>query len=158
MEAFLQDQLGDYGDSGCKDISEDSLTMYHYALIDSPEKMLAKKYLDMDETIIRTKLRQICWNCFNFFDRNVSLTSHVEWCHNQAGQIYQLPEEGDVVSYIPKNKACPIPYIFFYDFETLQVKSITYFCSYYNLTLYVGNAEQQVFLRTLRNRSVQTQN
>ena len=109
--------LGDYGDSG-SDKFRSICTMQrsmHYAPISDIGKLFAKRFDGC------TKPAHFCFNCFMRFQHEDALNSHVTWCHTHEGQIYRVPKEGAQITFEPKRKDFKLGYVFFFDFETLQV-------------------------------------
>lgn len=91
----------------------------HYALIADMNRFLAKNSFYNNR--LYRKNRELCYNCLITYMSKSALERHVEWCHQEKGQRYVLPEPGDVVKYKRGEKESKIGYIFFFDFETLQL-------------------------------------
>ena len=56
------------------------------------------------------------------FQSEAALLSHVSYCHSETGQVYEVPKPNAVVAFEPRRKSFKLGYMFFFDFETLQVR------------------------------------
>ena len=93
----------------------------HYALIPDIQDVLSKRRKS-ETGHYYTMKRFLCFNCFTSFFTRDALQNHVEWCHKEKGQKIALPKSGETIRYEPKAKEFELGYIFFYDFESMQVK------------------------------------
>ena len=97
----------------------------HYARVEDSRRLFAKRFLDPQTGKVRTSNVHVCWNCFNVFKRNSAYVNHVKYCHKQDGQVIQMPEKGEVVSFEAEEKTCAktfkSAYMLYFDFEALQI-------------------------------------
>lgn len=94
---------------------------YHYALLQEPEKFLGPKYTTPKGYSKKEKV-YFCFNCFNYFHREVTYKEHVAWCHLKSGQNHVYPDKGEFLKFEAHEKSNEVGYCVFYDFETRQVK------------------------------------
>ena len=66
--------------------------------------------------------KHFCMNCFNSFTRESTLRMHVAWCHEKNAQRLILPDQGDTIEFLPKNKSVLAPFCFVYDFECYMAR------------------------------------
>lgn len=123
-----QNTIQDYGDEGSAYLAtpEGMQAIMHYAPVFDASQLFAKRvsneeYGDGASTISHTRPRYHCFNCFMAVQSESALQAHVAYCHAENGQVYKVPKEGTYVSFEPKQKSFKLGYIFFFDFETLQV-------------------------------------
>ena len=124
-----QNTIHDYGDEGSAYLAspEGMQAVMHYAPVFDVSHLFAKRvsneeYGDGASTINHTRPRYHCFNCFMAVQSESALQAHVAYCHAESGQVYKVPNEGAYVSFEPKQKSFKLGYIFFFDFETLQVR------------------------------------
>ena len=100
---------------------EEGEPLLHYALIPDIQLVLRKR--KQSETGINYTMKKfLCFNCFTSFFSVDALVNHADWCHKEKGQKITLPKQDETVRYHPKSKEFEMGYIFFYDFESMQVK------------------------------------
>lgn len=125
LDPYVQLELNDFGDDASNPAQDHVPSVMHYALIEDLGRLLSKKYRGTGRgSWSCTKPGHFCYNCFQSFQRPESLTSHASWCHSEAGQLYCIPEPGSEVKFERRGKTFEHGFVFFFDFETLQV-SIT---------------------------------
>ena len=128
-----QDVLADYGDEGSKHLSTAAgmQAVMHYAPVFDVSRIFAKRITNAGfgfgaPVVTHTRPRYHCYNCFMAFQSFSALTSHTSYCHVESGQVYVVPEEGTVVEFQHRRKSFKLGFIFFFDFETLQVRRTAY--------------------------------
>lgn len=129
-QALHQDQLADYGDEASAHLAtpEGMQAVMHYAPVYDVSRMFARRVTnerfahEASATITHTRPRYHCYNCFNAFQSEAALLSHVSYCHSETGQVYEVPKPNAVVAFEPRRKSFKLGYMFFFDFETLQVR------------------------------------
>lgn len=125
-----QDQLADYGDEPSNYLSTVAgmQAVMHYAPVFDVARIFAKRVENAafgfggNPVVSHTRPRYHCFNCFMAFQSFTALESHTSYCHEQTGQVYVVPMKGMKVSFEPGRKNFKLGFIFFFDFETLQVR------------------------------------
>ena len=125
-----QDVLADYGDDASAVLStpQGMQAVMHYAPLFDVSRVFAKRvvaYGTAVQHVTHTRPRFHCFNCFMAFQSQSALEAHVVYCHNEKGQVYVVPEKGETIKFVRKRKSFKLGYIFFFDFETLQVRDLT---------------------------------
>lgn len=69
---------------------------------------------------VRKRNVHICFNCCNAMSTPEALKQHVQWCHKAGHQRIRYPEEGEKMEFKMGYKRSQVPFVIFYDFETLQ--------------------------------------
>lgn len=95
----------------------------HYALIPNLERVLNSASVKGKGEKRKSAPSNsfICYNCFTPFHRVSTLRAHVQWCHKESGQVWKLPDREERMTFQPGKREFEIGYVFFFDFETLQV-------------------------------------
>lgn len=97
---------------------EASQQLMHYICIEDVPDFFAKR------TGIKREWKReqyMCFNCFNGFGSKGTLRNHTAWCHLNENQRIIYPKKKHPVSFEPGFKACMVPFVIFYDFESLQI-------------------------------------
>lgn len=97
----------------------------HYALVRSPEKLFAKRFVSETGQVQKTSNVFLCYNCLNTQKTRGAHSKHVAYCHQNECQIVRMPSEGEVLSFEEKKKKATrvfkSAFMLFFDFESLQV-------------------------------------
>ena len=86
--------------------------------------------------------KHICWNCFNSMLSKEALENHISWCHLNGHQRIKYPHKGDNIHFVSGYKSSQVPFVIFYDFESLQ-KSVDKPCSCDDWTLTYTQASDE---------------
>lgn len=97
-----------------------ALPEMHYALVQDLSRLISTRTKSSSGHSYSQR-NHVCFNCLCTFVRRTALQAHVAWCHKEKSQNYVLPDPGSVVKYENAIKEIKIGYVFFFDFETLQV-------------------------------------
>ena len=84
----------------------------------------------------------VCFNCFNTFRSESALENHKSWCLLNQNQRIRYPSKGEKIQFQAGFKSSMVPFVIFYDFESLQ-KPTTKPCSCDELTLAYTNADDE---------------
>lgn len=110
------------GHTACKSGEESEVVPeLHYAYLENPDELLAPRKRHGDG-VVRKIPAYFCYNCFNYQLRKSSYELHVKWCHEETGQRVIIPSRGETVSFKSDKRMDKIPYMIFFDFETLNKK------------------------------------
>jgi len=91
----------------------------HYSLVEDIGPLI-KKSCKTKNGSSYTKQQHVCFNCFSLFSQKIHLIAHAKICWKDESQAYIIPEEGATLKFKSFAKSMKLPYIFFFDFETLQ--------------------------------------
>ena len=116
----LSGEEGDDDDGGGIIDVESSQELMHYICIEDQAAFFSKKVARKDGR--RQKRKQyMCFNCFNGCTTKRALTNHVKWCHLNQHQRIVYPKKNNLVQFRSGFKMSMVPFVIFYDFESLQL-------------------------------------
>jgi len=87
-----------------------------------------------------------CFNCFNSFLSRKALRNHKSWCLMNDNQRVEYPKTDTFVSFKSGYKASQVPFVIFYDFESLQTPVIKP-CSCDDDVMAYTNADDETRMR-----------
>lgn len=105
---------------------ETELNTMHYALVENPQRLFARRQQNVDGGIQRTSPVFVCWNCFNTFKRKSAYDEHTSFCHENDCIKIRMPPEGSSRKFMAdakaSSKAFLSAFILIFDFEALQTE------------------------------------
>lgn len=105
---------------------ESKKTVMHYARIDNPTSLFAKRYRADNKNVTSCYRRYVCWNCFNPMQTERGYKTHISWCHKNKAQKVRMPEWPATKHFKSEEKAnskvFKSAFMLFFDFESLNVR------------------------------------
>ena len=100
--------------------AETSQELMHYVCIEDQGAFFGKK-VNRTNGVAQKRKRFICFNCFNAVTTKKAYLNHVAWCHLNQNQRIIYPKKNYPVEFNAGFKASMVPFVIFYDFESLQI-------------------------------------